>query len=184
MKIVIHLRGKPDLVIRLDARKTMDGNILIQDHPYMDIIISPKTKKIMALSKVLMDDRSYYTQSKFFDYLYKRGVIDPSTVQASNIYASLEATIPEQLPEGPDPIEVVLFSIFKYFREEAPTWAAEEKLKHDQEEYLLGPDDEHSTELGEIPQKARQGSIGTSAYSINKHYNIAYLGEGKDKEKK
>ena len=31
MKIIIRLRDKPDLVIRLDARKTMDGNILIQD---------------------------------------------------------------------------------------------------------------------------------------------------------
>jgi hypothetical protein len=44
------------------------------------------------------------------------------------------------------------------------------------------PEEEDSTELGEVPQKARQGSIGTAAYSINKHYNIAYLGEGKDKK--
>lgn len=184
MKIVIKLRDKPDLVIRLDARKTMDGNILIQDHPYMDIVISPKTNKILALSKVLMDDRSYYTQSKFFDYLYKRGIIDASTIQGGNIHSSLEATLPKQLPDGPDPIEVVLYTIFKYFREEAPSWEEEEKLKNDQEEYLLNPDDEHSTELGEIPQKPKQGSIGTSAYSINKHYNIAYLGEGKDKQRK
>jgi hypothetical protein len=184
MKITIKLRDKPDLIIRLDARKTMDGNILIQDHPYMDIIVSPKTNKIIALSKVLMDDRSYYTQNKFFDYLYKRGVINASTIQGGNIYCSLEATIPQQLPEGPDPIEVVLFSIFKYFREEAPSWAEEERLKKDQDEHLLNPDKEDSTELGEVPQKPKQGSIGTSAYSINKHYNIAYLGEGKNKEKK
>jgi len=184
MKIVIRLPEQPDVVIRLDARKTLDGNILIQDHPYMDLILSPKNNKIIALSKVLMDDRAYYTQSKFFDYLYKRGVIDASTVQAGNIYASLEATIPEKQPDGPEPIEVILFCIFKYFREEAPTWAEEERLKKDQEDYLLNPDDENSTEAGEIPQKSRQGSIGTSAYSINKHYNIAYLGEGKDKEKK
>jgi len=184
MKIIIKMGDKPDLVIRLDARKTMDGNIIIQDHPYMDIILSPKNKKIMALSKVLMDDRSYYTQNRFFDYLYKRGVIDPASVQGSNIFASLEAAIPEKLPDGPDPVEAILFSIFKYFREEAPSWAEEEKLKKDQEEYLLDPDEEDSTELGEIPQKPKQGSIGTSAYSINKHYNIAYLGEGKNKEKK
>jgi hypothetical protein len=182
MKIIIRLKDKPDLVIRLDARKTLDGNILIQDHPYMDIILSPKTKKIIALSKVLMDDRSYYTQNRFFDYLYKRGVIDSSTIQGSNIYAALEATIPEKLPDGPEPLEVILFAIFKYFREEAPSWEHEEKMKKDQEEYLLDPDSEESTELGEIPQKAKQGSIGTSAYSVNKHYNIAYLGERKEKK--
>jgi hypothetical protein len=183
MNIVIRLNNQPDMVIRLDARRTLDGNLIIQDHPYMDIIISPKTSKIMALSKVLMDDRSYYTQNKFFDYLYKRGAIDPSTVQASNIYASLEATIPEKLPDGPDPIEVILFCIFKYFREEQPSWEHEENLKKGQEEYILNPDEDDSTELGEVPQKAKQGAIGTSAYSINKHYNIAYLGEGKNKKK-
>ena len=182
MKITIKLKDKPDLVIRLDARKTLDGNLIIQDHPYMDIVISAKNKKIMALSKVLMDDRSYYTQNRFFDYLYKRGVIDPSTIQASNIHSSLEATIPEKLPDGPDPIEVILFCIFKYFREEAPAWAEEEKLKKGQEEHLLEPDKEHSTELGEIPQEPEQGSIGTSAYALNKHYNIAYLGEQKQKK--
>jgi hypothetical protein len=183
MKIVIRLRDKPDLVIRLDARKTLDGNILIQDHPYMDIILSPKNKKILTLSKVLMDDRSYYTQNRFFDYLYKRGVIDASTVQGSNIYASLEATIPDSLPDGPDPVEVILFCIFKYFREESPSWEREEELKREQEDSMFEPDEEHSTELGEVPEKSKQGGIGTSAYSINKSYNIAYLGEGKNKKK-
>lgn len=183
MKIVIKLRDKPDLVIRLDARKTLDGNILIQDHPYMDIIISPKNKKILALSKVLMDDRSYYTQNRFFDYLYKRGVIDAATVQGSNIYASLEATIPDPLPDGPDPVEVILFCIFKYFREESPSWEREEELKREQEDSMFEPDEDRSTELGEVPEKPKQGGIGTSAYSINKSYNIAYLGEGKNKKK-
>jgi hypothetical protein len=182
MNIVIKLGNQPDMTIRLDARRTLDGNLLIQDHPYMDIVISPKTKKILALSKVLMDDRSYFTQNRFFDYLYKRGVIDASTIQASNIYASLEATIPEAQPDGPDPIEVILFCMFKYFREQQPSWKREEELKHDQEEHLLNPDSEDSTELGEVPQKAKQGAIGTSAYSVNKHYNIAYLGERKEKK--
>ena len=183
MNIVIKIKDKPDIVIRLDARRTLDGNILIQDHPHMDIILSPKNKKILALSKILMDDRSYYIQNKFFDYLYKRGVIDPSTIQASNIHSSLEAIIPEKMPDGPDPVEVILFCIFKYFREEAPLWAEEEKLKKDQEEYLLDPDKEHSTELGEIPQKAKQGGIDNSAYAVNRHYNLAYLGEQKQKKK-
>ena len=55
MNIVIKIKDKPDIVIRLDARRTLDGNILIQDHPQMDIILSPKNKKNLALSKILME---------------------------------------------------------------------------------------------------------------------------------
>ena len=46
MNIVIKIKDKPDIVIRLDARRTLDGNILIQDHPHMDIILSPKILRI------------------------------------------------------------------------------------------------------------------------------------------
>ena len=74
------------------------------------------------------------------------------------------------------------YKVLEEFQEEELMWKREEELKHDQEEHLLNPDSEDSTELGEVPQKAKQGAIGTSAYSVNKHYNIAYLGERKEKK--
>lgn len=170
--------------IKLDIRKTLDGNLIIQDHPYIDVIVSPKTNKILALSKVDMDDKTYYTQNKFFDFLYKRGVIDPSSIQAGNIYASMEAVLPQRLEGGPDPLSVLLFTITLFIEQERPSFEYEERMKQVQDDELTDPDVENSTELGEVPHKPRKGSIGTAAYSINKHYNIAYLGEGKDKEKK
>lgn len=176
---------KPESVqIKLDIRKTLDGNLIIQDHPYIDIIISPEKNKILALSKVDMDDKTYYTQNKFFDFLYKRGVIDPSSIQAGNIYASMEAVLPQRKEGGPDPLSVLLFSITLFIEQERPSFEFEEKMKQIQDDEITEPDVEDSTELGEVPHKPRKGSIGTAAYSINKHYNIAYLGEGKDKEKK
>jgi hypothetical protein len=65
---------------------------------------------------------------------------------------------------------------------ERPSFEYEKAMRKEQDNYLTNPDEEDSTELGEVPQKARQGSIGTAAYSINKHYNIAYLGEQKEKK--
>jgi hypothetical protein len=172
---------KPQAKVRLNIRKTLDGNIIIQDHPYIDIIISPSKNKILALSSVAMDDKVYYIQNKFFDFLYKRGVIDPSTIQAGNIYASMEAAIP-QTQENVDPIEVIIYSTAVFMDTERPSFEYEKKLRMDQDEYITEPSEEDSTELGEVPQKQRQGSIGTAAYSINKNYNIAYLGERKNKE--
>jgi hypothetical protein len=176
--------GEPEIPktkVRLDIRKTLDGNFIIQDHPYIDIIISPSKKKILALSTIAMDDKVYYIQNKYFDFLYKRGVIDPSTVQAGNIYASMEAAIP-QTTEKVDPVEVVIFSTAMFMDTERPSFEYEKAMRKAQDDYLTDPTEEDSTELGEVPQKPRQGSIGTAAYSINKNYNIAYLGERKNKK--
>ena len=65
---------------------------------------------------------------------------------------------------------------------ERPSFEYEKAMRQAQDDYLTDPDGEESTELGEVPQKSRQGSIGTAAYSINKYYNIAYLGEQKEKK--
>ena len=176
--------GEPEIPktkVRLDIRKTLDGNFIIQDHPYIDIIISPSKKKILALSTIAMDDKVYYTQNKYFDFLYKRGVIDPSTVQAGNIYASMEAAIPDT-QEKVDPVEVIIFSTAMFMDKERPSFEYEKAMRKAQDDYLTDPTDQDSTELGEVPQKPRQGSIGTAAYSINKNYNIAYLGERKNKK--
>jgi hypothetical protein len=176
--------GEPEIPktkVRLDIRKTLDGNFIIQDHPYIDIIISPSKKKILALSTIAMDDKVYYTQNKYFDFLYKRGVIDPSTVQAGNIYASMEAAIPDT-QEKVDPVEVIIFSTALFMDKERPSFEYEKAMRKAQDDYLTDPTDQDSTELGEVPQKPRQGSIGTAAYSINKNYNIAYLGERKEKK--
>jgi hypothetical protein len=171
----------PKIKVNLDIRKTLDGNFIIQDHPYIDIIISPSKSKILVLSTLSMDDKTYYTQNKYLDFLYKRGVIDPSTIQAGNIYASMEAAIP-QTEEKVDPIEVIIFSTALFMDKERPSFEYEKAMRREQDNYLTNPDEDDSTELGEVPQKARQGSIGTAAYSINKHYNIAYLGEQKEKK--
>lgn len=171
----------PKTKVRLDIRKTLDGNFIIQDHPYIDIIISPAKNKILALSTIAMDDKVYYTQNKYFDFLYKRGVIDPASIQAGNIYASMEAAIP-QTTEKVDPVEVIIFSTAMFMDHERPSFEYEKAMRKMQDDYLTNPSEEESTELGEVPQKARQGSIGTAAYSINKNYNIAYLGERKDKK--
>ena len=171
----------PKTKVRLDIRKTLDGNFIIQDHPYIDIIISPSKSKILALSTIAMDDKVYYTQNKYFDFLYKRGVIDPASIQAGNIYASMEAAIP-QTTEKVDPVEVIIFSTALFMDKERPSFEYEKAMRKMQDDYLTDPSEEDTTELGEVPQKPRQGSIGTAAYSINKNYNIAYLGERKNKK--
>ena len=169
----------PQATVKLDIRRTLDGNLIVQDHPYIDIIINSKSSKFLVLSKIAMDDRTYYTQNKFFDFLYKRGVIDPGTIQAGNIYSSMECVIPQKMDKGPDPVEVLLLSIHLFLELEKPSFEYEERLKQSQDEEIVNPDTENSTELGEVPHNARKGSMSASDFS--QHYALSYLGEQKNK---
>ena len=167
---------KPDATIKLDIRKSLDGNYIIRYHPLIDIIVMPQTNKVLSLSKNSMGDRTYYAQNKLFDFLYKRGVVDPASIQAGNIYASMEATIPKPV-EDVDPTQVAIFNIFKFLEEELPIFAYEKQFDHLQDEQNTNPDSEHSTELGEVPHKDRKGVLGQAVHSPQYAYNYMYFGE-------
>ena len=50
--------------ILMNARKTIDGNILIFDHPDMNIMIMPAKNKVISLPKDELDDELYDTQKR------------------------------------------------------------------------------------------------------------------------
>ena len=142
----------------MNARKTLDGNVVIFDHVDMDIVVMPKEKKVLALMKDIMSDSTYEAQSRLFDYLKRKGVILFDSVQGGNIYGSMEAIIPE--PEAKqNPIKVAIFTIGKFLEEEKPYFMWSTAIEDQQTDHMLHPNTEDSTELGEVPQKAKKGSI-------------------------
>ncbi len=172
---------KPQVSITLDIRKSLNGDYMIKDHPLIDIIVMPQKNKILALSKDSMGDRTYYAQNKLFDFLYKKGVIAPDSIQAGNIYSSMEATILTPIDQSMDPIQVAVFSINKFLEKEMPIFAYEKQFDEMQEDNLTEPDDSKSTELGEVPHKPKKGVLGQSIHTPQNAYNYSYFGEGKDR---
>ena len=84
MSININIKGgekkeveKPEDTVTLDARKTLDGNLMVFDHEDVDIVLVPSSNKIMVFPKDLMEERIYHTQDRFFYFLRKKGVIVP-----------------------------------------------------------------------------------------------------------
>ena len=49
----------PQATIALQATKTLDGNILINDHDKMDIIIVPSKSKVVTMPKPYAEDNVY-----------------------------------------------------------------------------------------------------------------------------
>ena len=132
---------------------------MVFDHPDVDIIVMPEGKKVLALSKDLMDESVYETQNQLFKFLQKRGVIVYDSIKAGNVYGSLEATIQESKMEGVDSIQSALFNVGRSIESERPYYEYEKARIEQEEGALLEPDAESSTELGEVPQEVEKGSM-------------------------
>lgn len=144
--------------MRLVARKTLDGNIMLMDHPDIDIVIMPEQMKVVTFPKAAMDDSIYSIQSRLFDYLVKRGVILRETVHAGNVYGSLEGVIPP--PKQKIAIdELMVMTLGKFIEEERPSFMYQQAVENEEEQRLLEPDVEDSTEMGEVPHDEEKGSI-------------------------
>ena len=148
---------KPQASVDLQIRKTLEGNLLITDHEDIDIVLLPAQNKIMALPKEHMSEDVYVTQNRLFDFLVKKGVIMPETIQGGNIYGAMEARLP--VNDKLDVNQVGLFVINKFIEEERPYFMSEKTFEKQQEAHYVDPDEEDSTELGEVPHAAQKGSM-------------------------
>jgi hypothetical protein len=159
--------------VTLDVRKTMGGNIAIYNHEDVDIVIDVKNKRIVAFAKDELNDMVYDAQSRMYDYLGKKGIIDRGSVQSGNVYGSMQADL-EEPTDGVDPIQVAILGLTKFIEEEAPRFMYQKIYDEQEEERLTNPDSENSTELGDVPHKREKGSmrpgIYHNAYMHNRFY--------------
>ena len=146
-----------DISVKLNARKSIDGNVMIFDHIDIDIVMMPEKKKIVAFPKEMMSDTVYGAQNRMFDFLVKKGIIIPETVQGGNVYGAIEGKYPES--KSADTTNVVLLSLSKFIDEERPYFAYDKQYQQQEIDRLADPDDEDSTELGEVPHSSQKGSI-------------------------
>ena len=151
------LAQRPGIKVRLDIRKTLNGDLFIADHPDIDIIVMPESNKILTLAKKLKSGVVYGAQNRLFNFLQDRGIVDPASIQGGSVFASLEAAIPVA-PELPT-IKIAIINIAKWLDEERPGLEFVEEYEDEVNKDFTDPDKEYSTELGQVPQAARKGTI-------------------------
>lgn len=157
-EINITIGEKDGIKLSLRARRTMDGNIMVQDHDDLLIIINPNDKIIAAYPKEIPSDNVYEAQDRMFKFLVKKGIISPDSVFGGNIYSSMQSEYLDA-NDGANTTQLVLFNIGKWINEEKPYLEMRDEFEEKGVKLLTNPDDEDSTELGEIPQEAEKGSI-------------------------
>tara|TARA_A100001515_G_C4474767_1_gene178093 strand:+ start:97 stop:642 length:546 start_codon:yes stop_codon:yes gene_type:complete len=164
----------PSATITLNAKKTVDGKVLIFDHPEVDIVIDPARNKIILFPKEEITDTTYYVQDGFFKHLSRAGLVEPTSVQMGAVHGSMEATYPKS--DDYNVLNIVLYSLYIFIQQEMGFLKNLEQYEKDFEDSLTNPSEYNSTELGEVPHGRNKGSIRPgyiySPYGISSIYRF------------
>ena len=179
MAIVIKIGEKANqkkVRLELDARQSLNGDVMVFDHGDIDIVLSPSANKLIAFPKDTMNDLVYGAQNRLMAHLTKKGILVPESVQAGSIYGALEATLQTPTQEGLSAGKMALINVSMFINEERPYFENTEAIISMEDDMLVHPDKEDSTELGEVPQSSRQGSIRQGfvrdPYALNYMYTM------------
>jgi len=146
---------------KLNFKKAINGDIMIFEHKDIDIVILKKEKKVVAFAKDIITDSVYGAESRLFDHLRKNGIVKYDSIQGGNIYGSMEAIMLEPVKEIKNLNSLTLTIIHEWIKTEKPMMDYMEQHDEMMDDALLNPDEEHATELGEVPHEEEKGSILT-----------------------
>tara|TARA_R100000664_G_C2737127_1_gene126351 strand:+ start:822 stop:1370 length:549 start_codon:yes stop_codon:yes gene_type:complete len=143
--------------VDLNMRKTLDGDLMIFDHADIDIVVMPKKSKIVAFAKDVMSEVVYGAQDRLFKFLVRKGIVKPDSVVGGSVYGSIEGAI---LPsEELKPVNLAIVNLSKWIESERPYFEFIEEYEDMHADRLTDPDDEESTELGEVPHEETKGTL-------------------------
>jgi hypothetical protein len=159
LKISINKPEPAKVVLPVNVKKTLEGNILIKDHPLIDILIDPRNNKIITMAK---DDKyrdTYSAQKELYELLKKFGLITHGSVQGGSVYGSLEATYPQN--DKVDSLSAVLVGIYKLLQQHEEYSKIERDYEETFEDSLTDPEEGEYTdyETAMSTHRVRKGSI-------------------------
>ena len=163
--------------IKLKAKKSINGDIMIFDHNDIDIVLMMEKKKIVAFAKDSLGDHVYEAQNRLFSFLFRKGIISREGIQGGNVFYSMEVPILES--KQYNAVQHALFSIYKFIEAERPEIEFEENFEREQEQKLGAPLPGESTEFDARRHSAEKGSIQTGKYpyGIGKYSAVYRLEE-------
>ena len=137
----------PQATVKLKARKSLDGNIIISDHQLMDLVLVPAKNKVLIVPRPGFGQETYFKQKDFYNTLTRRGVFS-GPLEGGSIHGVFEAIL--GVSEDLSSVQVALLEIERYFKQEAVEEGFGEDFDAELEDRFINPDDEESTESGEV----------------------------------
>ena len=145
--------------ISLKMSKTLDGNLLINDHKYIDIVVVPKEGRIVTMPKPYAEKDVYDYQKDFMYYLFKNGISNAMAPEGGPFIGMVETTYP--LESKVDPLQASLYMISEYIAETNSEELTAEEYNENIEDNFVDPPADETTAYGEI--KPYQDTPGANA---------------------
>ena len=155
--IKIEIVQKDEIGFKLMTRSAINGDIMILDHKDIDIVLQQKDGKIITFAKETISDFTYGAESRLLEFMRSKGVLEYDSIQGGNIYGSLEGKL--MTSEETDANKAALLVISEWMTTEESYLKGTTAYDDMEDEHLLDPDNEFSTNLGEVPQEQQKGSI-------------------------
>jgi hypothetical protein len=143
--------------VELQIRRSMNGDYYISDHSDIDIIILKDKQKVLVIAKDLMSELVYGAQDRLFKFLVRKGLVAPDSIQGGSVYGSMEGQL--LTSEEFDPIKMSIINLSKWIDEERPYFEFVEKYDEMESDRFTDPEEEESTELGEVPHGETKGVL-------------------------
>jgi len=155
--IKIEIVDKERIEFELQAKSAVNGDLMIFAHRDIDIVLNQKDRKVTAFAKEMNSDFVYGAESRLFEFLRKKGVLEFASIQGGNIYGSMEGKLMDAKEH--DVNKITLLAIHEWMQDEEPYIKRLKGHDEEMEKHLANPDGEYSTELGEVPHEDQKGSI-------------------------
>ena len=154
--------GGPHATVELNARRALDGSLLIMDHQKIDIAILPDKMKVVTFPKTMATEDVYDYQNRLMELLADKGIVDRSSIQGGNLFRSLEGEVFEN--EDVNSLQAAVYTITEFLEREAKYEQVADEYEKELEDMYTHPSDRNSTEYGEVPQYAQKGSMRPGYY--------------------
>ena len=155
--------GGPQATVELNARRALDGSLLIMDHQKIDIAVVPSSMKVVTVPKTVSTEDVYDFQNRLLEMLADKGVVDRASIQGGNVFRSLEGAVFEN-DRGINPLQAAVYVISEFIQIEAQHEQIADQYEKELEDMYTHPTDRDSTEYGEVPQYAEKGSMRPGYY--------------------
>ena len=154
--------GGPQATIEMNARRALDGSLLIMDHKKIDIAVMPEQMKVVTFPKTTSTEDVYDYQNRLLEMLADKGIIDRASIQGGNVFRSLEGEV--YISEEVNSLQAAVYVISEFLQYEAKHEKIADRYEKELEDMYTHPDDRDSTEFGEVPQYAEKGSMRPGYY--------------------
>ena len=155
--IKIEIVQKDEIGFKLMTRSAINGDIMILDHKDIDIVLQQKDGKIITFAKETISDFTYGAEARLLEFMRSKGILEYDSIQGGNIYGSLEGKLMSS--EETEVNKAALLVISEWMTTEQSYLKGTTAYDDMEDEHLLDPDNEFSTNLGEVPQEQQKGSI-------------------------